>query len=94
MIEEGETLLIRNYGKCIFWVFPFQVSDKFGEFVVLSVLLDSVRQGFPANYGSEVAVRFSMDGGQDAAFEVDRPALGMSVNIIGPKARERADCLR
>lgn len=33
-------------------------------------------------------MRFSKDGGQDAAFEVDRPALGMSVNIIGQKQRK------
>lgn len=43
MAEKGEAFLIRDYGIRIVWVFSFQVNDKFGEFVVLSKLVDSVR---------------------------------------------------
>ena len=60
VVEEGEAFLVGDAGEGVVRVFASEIDHQFREFVVLAELGDGVRQGFPANYGGEVAERFAV----------------------------------
>ena len=75
VIQEMETLLVRDAREGIIGILALEVEDQFREVVVLSILLDRVAQRLPPDDGREVAPRVAVHGGLDPALQVRRPAL-------------------
>lgn len=62
MVEEDEAFFVGDGGEGVVGVFALEVDDEFREFVVGAVVVDAVCEGFPADYGREVAMGFAMAG--------------------------------
>ena len=63
VVQECETFLVGDAAEGVVGVFAFEVDDEFGEFVVFAELLNRVGEGFPADYGGEVAMGLAVTTG-------------------------------
>ena len=76
VVEEVEPLFVWDGREGVVRVFPLQVDDQLGEFVLGPELLDAVAHRFPADDGREVApLVAAVDDGLDAPLQVRRPAF-------------------
>lgn len=56
MEEEVEALLVGDAGESVIGILALQVSDQFGELVVVAEVVHGVGESLPADNGREVAV--------------------------------------
>ena len=59
-VQKGEPLFVRYRGKAVIRVDVLEVSDKLGEFMLGTKLVDRVCECFPANDGRKVTELLAM----------------------------------
>lgn len=76
VVQEVEALLVGDGAEGVVRIdAALEVGDELGVLVVGAVVIDGVLEGLPADDGGEVALGLTVDGGADAALDVDGPSL-------------------